>query len=182
MWVLFNTTIAFFLGLLLVRAAVHKLSDRFRFQGVLADYDILPERTLTAATVAIPVLEIAAPILLILPTTRPLGATLAGALLGLYALSMGIALARGRYLIDCGCGDTPEPVSWLLVARNAALAALAVLAGTGLAAGGTSLTEDTAALAIAMIFLLLWLAAEAMFANARRLNDALPSATRWSTS
>ena len=106
---------------------------------------------------------------------------LAGALLAFYAIAMGMALARGQYLMDCGCGDAPEPVSWLHVARNAALVALAAPTATGLAAAGSSLAEDVTALAIATVFLLLWLAAEALFANARRFNETLPAATRWST-
>ena len=181
LFLLFGSTAAFFLALLLLRAAVHKLGDRPRFEGILADYAILPERTLTAAAIAIPILEIAASILLIVPSTRTLGATLTGTLLGLYALAMGIVLARGHHLIDCGCGDTPEPVGWVLVARNVALVALAALAATGLAAGRTSLAEDAAALAIGLLLLFLWLAAEVMLSNARRMNDTLPSTTRWST-
>lgn len=181
MLALFSITAALFLALLFLRTAVHKLGDLYRFQGVLADYAILPERTLTAAAVAIPVLEIAASILLIMPTARPLGAMLAVALLALYALAMGIALARGHYLMDCGCGDAPEPVGWLLVARNAALVALAAPAATGLAVGGITLSKDAIALAIALLFFLLWLAAEVMFSNARRMNETLPAATNWST-
>lgn len=180
MFTLFGTTAAYFLALLFLRAAVHKLGDPHRFQGILADYAILPERTLGAAAVAIPLLEITASILLIAPAARPLGALLAGALLGLYALVMGTALARGHYLVDCGCGDTPEPVSWLLVARNAALVSLAALAATGLGRAETSLAETAIALGIATLFLLLWLAAEAMFSNARRMNETLPSAPGWS--
>jgi len=181
MLVLFNATIAFFLALLFVRAAVHKLEDRHRFQGILADYSILPEQALTAAAVAIPILEMTAAILLTVPTARSLGAVLAGALLALYALAMGIAVARGHYVMDCGCGDAPEPVSWTLVVRNAALIALAAPGAAGLAGGGTSLAENTTALATAVVFFLLWLAAEAMFSNARRMGESLPSVTRWST-
>jgi len=181
MLVLYNATIAFFLALLFVRAAVHKLEDRYRFQGILADYSVLPERTLTAAAVAIPILEITAAILLIVPAARPPGAMLAGALLVLYALAMGAAVARGHYLMDCGCGDSPEPVSWLLVARNAALVILAAPSAAGFAGGGTSIAENATALAIAVAFFILWLAAEAMFTNARRINESLPYANGWST-
>jgi len=178
---LLGTTVAFFLALLFLRAGVHKLGDRDRFRGILGAYAILPARTLTAAVFAIGVLELATAILLLVPMARGLGATLASALLALYALAMASALVRGHYLIDCGCGESPETVSWLLVARNTVLAALAAPTATGLTGRGTSLAADASALAIGMLVFVLWLAALAMFANTRRINETLPSATQWST-
>jgi len=179
---LFGSMTALFLALLFVRAAIHKIGDRNRFRGILAAYGILPERTLTAAALAIVVLELAAAILLIMPEARPLGATLAVALLALYALAMAIALARGHDLMDCGCGESPEPVSWLLVARNAALVAVAASTATGLAGAGASAAENVTALAMAILLFVLWLAAQTMFSNARRIGETLHSATRGSTS
>lgn len=48
------------------------------------------------------------------------------ALLLLFAAAMAINLARGRADIDCGCGQSflKQTLSWSLVARNAALAAM----------------------------------------------------------
>ena len=184
MLLLFHATAAFFLALLFVRAALHKLGDRYRFQGILADYGYLPERALPAAAFAIPVLELATAVLLIMPTARPVGAALAGTLLIAYAIAMAISLARGQYLMDCGCGGAPEPISWLLVARNAGLVALIAPTATGLVGPGTSgLAPDATALGMATLLLLLWLTAEAMLANSRRMNEALPGpATTWSAS
>ena len=48
-------------------------------------------------------------------------------LLATYALAMGINLSRGRSQIDCGCGDTPQSLSGLLVLRNCVLAIGALL-------------------------------------------------------
>ena len=181
---LFSNTMAFLLALVFVRAALHKFGDRYRFQGILADYALLPEGLLAAATYAIPVVELGSAILLMVPTTRPLGAALAGMLLVAYAVAMAVSLFRGRYLMDCGCGDAPEPVSWLLVSRNALLAGLLSPAAFGLA-GTTvsSLVYDVAALGTAVLLMMLWLAAEALFANARRIHETLPTQTQtWSLS
>ena len=175
-FLLFSNTVAFFLALLFVRAAIHKLGDRYRFQVILADYDILPEGALAPASFVLPVLELGTAVLLLMPTTRAAGGALAGTLLAVYAIAMAISLARGRYLMDCGCGGAPEPISWLLVARNAALAGLIAPTAAGYTRGmAAGLTEDAATLGIAVLLILLWLAAETMFANARRMNEVLPS-------
>jgi len=58
---------------------------------------------------------------------RDWGAYLAAALLGLYALAMGLQLMHHR-VIDCGCGAQAMPVSWVLVGRNVLLMALAWMA------------------------------------------------------
>jgi len=172
------------MALLFVRAALHKLGDRYRFQGILADYGLLPEGTLTVAAFAVPVIELATAVLLIMPTVRPVGAALAGTLLTVYAIAMALSLIRGQYLMDCGCGGAPEPISWMLVARNALLAALIAPTALGLVEpAAPSLALDAAALGMATLLLLLWLTAEAMLANARRMNEGLPGpATTWSDS
>lgn len=184
MLLLTHTTIACFLALLFVRAALHKLGDRYRFQGILADYALLPEGTLTVAAFAVPVIELAAAVMLIMPATRPVGAALAGTLLTGYAIAMAISLARGQYLMDCGCGGAPEPISWMLVARNAGLVALIAPTATGLVEpAAPSFALDATALGMATLLLLLWLTAEAMLANARRMSEGLPGpAVTWSAS
>lgn len=181
-FLLFSNMVALFTALLFVRAAMHKLGDRYRFQGILADYAILPERSLAAASYSVPVMELGAAVLLLLPTTRPLGGALAGTLLAIYAIAMAASLLRGRYMMDCGCGGAPEPISWLLVARNASLIVLLAPTAAGLVYGaGVGLTEDAATLGIAVLLLLLWLVAETMFSNAHRMNEGLPSpTTTWS--
>jgi len=183
-FVLFSTLAAFFEALLFVRAALHKLGDRHRFEGVLTDYAVLPEGLPRLFAYAVPVLELTAAVLLILPTMRPVGAALAGGLLASYGVAMATNLVRGRYLIDCGCGGAPEPISWLLVARNVVLVALIAPTAAALVPTTTSgLAGDGAALGMALLLLLLWLGAEAAFSNGRRMNAALPSPTiTWSAS
>jgi len=60
----------------------------------------------------------------LLSSWRDLGADLAAALLGVYALAMAAQLLQRR-VIDCGCGGQALPVSWVLVWRNALLIAFA---------------------------------------------------------
>jgi uncharacterized membrane protein YphA (DoxX/SURF4 family) len=184
MLLLIQTTAAFFLALLFVRAALHKLGDRYRFQGILADYQLLPEGTPGMAAIAMPVIELATAIMLIVPSTRPVGAALAGTLLTVYAIAMAISLARGHALMDCGCGGAPEPISWKLVARNSALVALIAPTATGLIIpSASSLVLDATTLGIATLCLLVWMMVETLLANARRINEDLPGpAATWSAS
>lgn len=182
MLLLTQATIAFFLALLFVRAALHKLGDRYRFQGILADYNLLPEGSLGIAAFAVPVIELAAAVFLIMPAGRPIGAALAGTLLTIYAIAMAISLARGHALMDCGCGGAPEPISWWLVTRNAGLVALIAPTATGLVAPAVpNLGLDATSLGMGTLLLLVWMIAEAMLANARRMNEGMPGpATTWS--
>lgn len=184
MLTLTQATIAFFLALLFVRAALHKLGDRYRFQGILADYGLLPEGSLSVAAFAVPVAELAIAVLLLIPATRPIGAALAGTLLIGYAIVMAISLARGQYLMDCGCGGAPEPISWMLVARNAGLVMLIAPTATGFTVpAAPNLALDATSLGMATLLLLLWMTAEVMLANARRINEGMPGpATTWSNS
>lgn len=117
-----------FIALLFLRAAMHKAQDYGRFLGFLADYRLVPEALLAALARGLIGLEFAVVALLIWPPVAMYGAMGAFALLGLYALAMAINLLRGRTLIECGCGGSGQPLSWLLVVRNCTLMALCALA------------------------------------------------------
>ena len=101
-----------------------------------------------------------------------------------YAIAMAISLARGKYLVDCGCGGAPEPISWKLIGRNAVLTTLIAPMATGLTAPmPSSLPADATAMGLGALFLVLWLTAEALLANSRRINEDLPGpAATWSAS
>lgn len=103
--------------------ALAKLGRPGRFRRTLHDYRLLPEAAVAPAGRAVPVVEIAlAGMLLLLPfAAMPrLGAA---AMLLSFAMAMAVNLLRGRAHIDCGCGSREQPIGWLLVARNVALAA-----------------------------------------------------------
>ncbi|TFH73843.1 methylamine utilization protein MauE [Gammaproteobacteria bacterium LSUCC0112] len=115
------------LALLFFMAARHKLRDNRRFEAQLAAYQLVPESLLRISAKTLPWIEMSLVFLLLIPATRPFAASMAATLLVVYALAMAVNLSRGRSEIDCGCGDTPQPLSVMLLVRNAVLVAGALL-------------------------------------------------------
>jgi hypothetical protein len=111
-------------------AALAKLRSLDEFVGVVHNYRVLPEFLVRPVAYALPPLEAAIALALLLEPTRRAGAVGAAALLVVFALAMAINLARGRVEIDCGCfaATLRQRISWALVGRNVALIALAALA------------------------------------------------------
>ena len=101
----------------------HKLRRFPRFRASLAAYGLLPAPAVPAAAVALVMLEVTAIACLLLPSGIASG--LAFALLTLYTLAITVNLLRGNRAIDCGCGDTPTPLSGWLLLRNGVLLLLA---------------------------------------------------------
>jgi hypothetical protein len=118
------------LALLLLDAAFHKARRPAHFRAVLADYRLLPRRSVAAAAAGVTAAEAVLALSLGVPALR--SAALAGAalLLALYGAAIAANLARGRRHIACGCGGASgeAPLGPALVARHAALAALAACA------------------------------------------------------
>jgi uncharacterized membrane protein YphA (DoxX/SURF4 family) len=117
-------------ALLFGAAAVHKLADWRRFRAALGNYRLLPDPLVLAGAAAVVALEVAACVLLLLPSLRATGAVLAAALLALYAIAIGVNLARGRTSIDCGCLGVGHraPITRWMAGRNLVLAAIVLLA------------------------------------------------------
>jgi hypothetical protein len=112
-------------GLVFVQAGLAKLRHRELLTGVVANYRLLP------ASMIGPVAMLLPPVELLLGSALLLGGHWLAAigaitLLLLFAAAMAINIGRGRSQIDCGCGRSQlrQPLSWLLVGRNVALAAL----------------------------------------------------------
>ena len=114
------------LALVLFAAAWHKLAQAEVFAAALQAYELIPVGAVVAAGRALPVLEAAIGIGLLVPLTRQPALIAFAALMLLYAGAMGVNLVRGRRQIDCGCGGESHPLSWALVLRNAVLAAVAL--------------------------------------------------------
>jgi hypothetical protein len=116
----------FCLAALLIGAAVTKLVAGARARDALRSYGIGSSRArnaLWAATIAVEALLGAA-----LAAGVPGAAEAAAALLGLFAVALVVAIARGRAGAPCGCFGGRSRIGWPAVARTAALAAaLAVL-------------------------------------------------------
>jgi hypothetical protein len=108
-------------------AAVGKLRHLTVFEGVLANYRLLPRWAIAPVHVLLPLAELAIGVGII---AMPLFAAPAAALLLLvFAAAMAVNLRRGRSDIDCGCHQSVlrQRLRWTLVWRNAALAVLALL-------------------------------------------------------
>jgi hypothetical protein len=165
---------AAFLAVLFARAALHKASDRAHMQGLVADYALFPEQAAAPAVIALIALESLCPLMLAIPALTQSGATLACALLLLYALAMAINLLRGRREIDCGCGGESQHISWTLVARNVALAACASLVSLSYAppSGFAAYAGIWAAAAAAWTC---WLVSEQLAGNHARMRATTPS-------
>jgi len=119
------------IALVFLSAAIGKMRNWPIFQGVVANYRLLPRVIVRPVTYALPPVEAA--IGAILPTGlfTPWAEGAAAVLLGAFAVAMGINLLRGRRHIDCGCfqGTLRQPLRWTLVSRNALLVLLLVAAG-----------------------------------------------------
>lgn len=124
------------LALVFLSAALGKARHHLAFQGVLANYRLLPDFAVVPLALTLPALEAAVgAALLCTPSAWP--QLSAAGLLVVFALAMAINLMRGRRHIDCGCFQSAlkQELSWTLVARNAVLTALLALP---LAAGRAS--------------------------------------------
>jgi hypothetical protein len=135
------------LALVFARSTAHKLSEFAYFSAMLAEYRLLPRAMSHAAAVALTASEALVVMLLLFPTTRVAGASIAATLLGLYAIAMALNLQRGRTRIDCGCGGPGQAISWFLVVRNLVLIAI----GTFVAMRTATLSMSTGG-AFATIF------------------------------
>ena len=115
-------------ALIFATAAAGKLRHRRGLAGVVANYRLLPEPLAAAAGWAILALEILTALSLASGTRLEAGTALAIALLCVFALAMGINLARGRREIDCGCFQSGlrQRLSVGLVVRNLLVSAALV--------------------------------------------------------
>ena len=113
------------LALVFLTAALGKIRHRTAFQGVVANYRLMPEIVVPAFALLLPFVEAAvAGALLFAPPSWP--EVTAAILLMLFAAAMAINIWRGRRHIDCGCFQSAlkQTLSWTLVARNAGLTLL----------------------------------------------------------
>jgi hypothetical protein len=125
-------------GLVLAGAGLGKLRHRALLSGVVGNYRLLPDGLVMPVALVLPWVELGLGAALVAVPfaggvwTQVAGAAGAGLLL-VFALAMGINLARGRGAIDCGCGrsELRQPLSRALVARNLVLALPLLLAAAG---------------------------------------------------
>ncbi len=113
-------TLRLVLAGLFATAAAAKLRRREAFEGIVANYRLLPPALVAPFARLLPWAELVTAGLLLLPATARLGALAAGLLLAVFAAAMAINILRGRTAIDCGCfvGFTRQRIGWSLVVRN----------------------------------------------------------------
>ena len=118
-------TVSLVLAAIFGAAAVTKLRALDAFGGVVENYRLLPRGLVRPVALALPPVELAAALGLLVPATRPVAAAVVISLLLVFAAAMAVNLARGRRDIDCGCfvGLLRQRIGWALVARNLLLAA-----------------------------------------------------------
>lgn len=136
---LFEITVDALMSLVFATAAVGKLRHAATFEGVVANFQVLPPALARPFARALPWLELAIAALVWAPGPFGAAAKAAGAvLLVAFALAMALNIARGRREIDCGCFQTAgrQPLGWSLVARNLVLAS--ALAGAAASDGAAS--------------------------------------------
>ncbi len=150
----------------LLQAAVAKLRAPLQFEPVLEEYRLLPPWAVPVVARALPLLEAVAAVALLLPATAALGGALALALLLAFTAAIGINLARGRKTIDCGCGGPAQPLSPALLARNAALLLLALLAAATPAPRVLGAADIAILLCLGATLAALYAAATQLLANA----------------
>ncbi|HEY2603267.1 MAG TPA: MauE/DoxX family redox-associated membrane protein [Thermoleophilaceae bacterium] len=107
-------------------AALGKLRDRPAAARALRNFGV-PARLAGPGSIVLPLAELAVAGLLLVTPTAQAGAIAALGLLGLFAIAIGRALARGEQP-DCNCFGTihSEPAGWTTMARNLVFAAVAI--------------------------------------------------------
>src|SRR5262249_10725802 len=109
------------LGVLFVWAGLAKLGDAQQLAPGIANCRMLPASLGAPAAVALPGVEIAAGLALVLGRWLRAAGLLAAGLLAVFAVAVASALGRGINL-ECGCfGGTREIATWWTFARDVAL-------------------------------------------------------------
>jgi uncharacterized membrane protein YphA (DoxX/SURF4 family) len=124
----FVTAVRIAAALIFFTAAAAKMRRWRTFEGVVANYRLLPDPLVPLAAWVLPPGEILLAVALVFGL--PGSELAASALLCLFAAAMAINLARGRTHIDCGCFDAAQrqPLRWSLVVRNLVLVSLLIAA------------------------------------------------------
>lgn len=161
-------------ALLFLGSAYAKAANFAVFRATLAEYKLVPSVLVGLAAFAFAVAELLIGVGALVTTTAAPAMLAAAGLLCVYALAIGINLARGRRDIDCGCTGpaTRQLLSGWLLVRNAGLVALAAT-GTLASSGRPLGPADWVVVGLGLAALItLYAAINQLMANVPRL-DAL---------
>ncbi len=108
------------LALVFGGGALSKMTAWAELEGVIGNFRLLPRALVPVVSWALPPVELAMAIGLLVPATRVPSALAAAALLAAFAAAIAINIGRGRIDIDCGCfrSSLKQNLSWWLVLRN----------------------------------------------------------------
>lgn len=137
----------FVLAFVFLSAALPKLLSRFAFERAVGNYRLLPTSLVRPVATWLPRFELLGALALLLGiAVAPVAASVA-LLLAVFAVAIGVNLARGRS-IDCGCFNStvPRRIGWRLVLGDISLAAAAAL--VALEPNPLVSTSDAVALAL----------------------------------
>lgn len=155
-----------FIGLVLVTAALPKIRNADEFQGVVANYRLLPSFLVMPFARLLPWIELACAVALLVPAWREAAAWVAAGLFVMFALGLAINVGRGRTHIDCGCVRRPTSMSRIgmfHVLRALALAGVALYAAViPVDIASISVESWLIGIASAALLTLLYLAADMM--------------------
>ncbi|WP_157736133.1 MauE/DoxX family redox-associated membrane protein [Granulosicoccus antarcticus] len=170
--------ITFFFLWLFASAGIHKVSSANLdyYIKVFASYG-MPGKWVNAQVVkCVGSVEIATGVLIVLPATRWMGASLAACLLSAYLLAMARQLWQGQLNMDCGCSGpsgADTSISHHLLIRNVVLVIMALLCLLPLSDAGIYQALPLAALllvvGLALLMVLLYLSAEQLISSGQKL-------------
>jgi uncharacterized membrane protein YphA (DoxX/SURF4 family) len=123
----FITAVRIAMALMFFTAAISKMRRWSTFEGVVANYRLLPGALDRLVAWALPPMELL--LAVALAFGLPYAEAAASGLLCVFAAAMAINLGRGRRYIDCGCFDASlrQTLRWSLVSRNVLLALLLIV-------------------------------------------------------
>jgi uncharacterized membrane protein YphA (DoxX/SURF4 family) len=118
---------AVFAGVVLLVAGVGKIATVKEFRKLLVAFGLLPRSLVPLFAWLLPPAEVLVGIALLTDAFQPIPAFAAALLFSGFAGAIAINLLRGRRELACGCfGTASKQISFHLVARNLALAGLAI--------------------------------------------------------
>ena len=153
-----------FLALILAVAAIPKIRNADEFQGVVANYRLLPSFMVAPFAKLLPWLELGSAIALLVPPAREVAAWVAAGLFMMFAIALAINVGRGRTHIDCGCVRRPTSVSRIgmfHVMRALALAAVSLYtANVAINLSAVTIESVLMGAAAAAMFAMIYLSAD----------------------
>lgn len=166
-----TTTAAIAIAMLFAASAARKVADFAEFAGVVRNYAIAPAALSAPLGGLLIAIEASIAALLLAPATRAAAGVAAAALFCIYAMAIGLNLARGRTSIDCGCsfGASGDRLSPTLLYRNGLLAATALVAAAPASSRALSLADFAFVALFSLTAAAAYLAAETLRSTASRV-------------